>query len=71
MTDRTAMVIRRLRAERELTQAEFGKLVGSHQATISKWEKGEDPRVYAVARVAGAFDLDFNALVLEMWPVKR
>lgn len=40
MTDLPAK-IRQIRKSLGLNQAEFGELVGVHQSTISKWEKGD------------------------------
>lgn len=36
--------IRNFRKERGLNQTEFGLLAGVDQATVSRWEKGIEPR---------------------------
>lgn len=70
---RVAKVIKAMRVDRDMTQAEFAKAVGVYQATVSKWEQGENPRVFAVARIAEAFGIDFDDLIksLSAEPVER
>jgi DNA-binding transcriptional regulator YiaG len=36
--------VKQLREARGLTQAQFAKLVGVDQSTVSNWEKGMSPR---------------------------
>lgn len=37
----SGMLIRRTRLDREMTQAEFGALIGVSDATVSSWELGQ------------------------------
>lgn len=55
--------ITRLRNAKDLTQDEFARLVGRTQATVSKWESGEQmPDTHAL-RVLAKLGLDVAALL--------
>lgn len=60
--------IRELRKKLQLSQAEFGQLVGAHPMTVSKWERGVlEPSVYQLALLnrfsTAAAGRDGNAIV--------
>ena len=61
--DDVALEIGGLRADLEMTQTEFGRLIGVPQSTIARLESGRQaPSVATLARIAKATD---TALVIE------
>lgn len=56
--------IRRLRDERELTQAEFGKLFGVAANTVSQWEnRVNEPDAEVLVRIAEQFKVSVDWLI--------
>lgn len=44
--------LRELRKRLQLSQAEFGQLIGAHPMTVSKWERGVlEPSTYQLALI--------------------
>lgn len=58
--DNLSKKIHAVRFKLGLTQAEFAKLVGANQATVSRWEKGAVPDAIMLARIAAAAGLDIS-----------
>jgi transcriptional regulator with XRE-family HTH domain len=45
-------VLRGVRKQLRLSQAEFGQLIGAHAQTVSKWERGVlEPSAYQLALI--------------------
>lgn len=56
--------LRRLREENDLTQAEFGKIVGASNRTVSQWENGtRTPRLKYVGMLCNHFGIDMYAFI--------
>ena len=67
--DELALEIGRLRADLEMTQTEFGRLVGMPQSTIARLESGtQAPSVATLTRIAKATGTE---LVIEFRRPKR
>lgn len=67
--DDVALTIAGLRGERDMTQTEFGRLVGVPQSTVARLESGQqNPSVGMLQRIAKASGTD---LVIEFRPQKR
>ncbi len=50
--------LKELRLEKNLSQAELAKAVGTSQKNISRWENGEnEPTAYFIIKVAEFFDV--------------
>ncbi len=61
--------IRQYRKERQLSQAELGRLSGSHPRLISKYENGEAvPSVDKLKRIAEALRVPSDALLYDRPP---
>ena len=53
-----------LRNNKNLSQAELGKLIGEDQRTISGWEKGvSEPSYSMLAKLCEIFDESFDNLL--------
>jgi len=67
--DAVAFEISGLRAERDMTQTEFGRLIGVPQSTVARLESGtQAPSVATLKRIAKATDTE---LVIEFRRPKR
>ncbi len=53
--------IRRLRAEVDLTQEQFGKIAGVSGKAVSTWESGEkEPRMKALQMLCAHYNINLN-----------
>ena len=53
--------IRRLRADNDLTQEQFGKIAGVSGKAVSTWESGEkEPRMKALQHLCAHYNRDLN-----------
>jgi len=67
--DTVALELHGLRAELEMTQTEFGRLIGVPQSTVARLESGQqNPSVGTLKRVASATNTE---LVIEFRHPKR
>lgn len=56
--------IRELRKERRISQAEFGKIIGVSQTTVTAWETGRaEPASSYVAKLADYFNVTTDYLL--------
>ncbi len=56
--------LKELRIERNLSQADLAKVIGTSQKNISRWENGEnDPSAYFVIKVADFFQVTTDYLL--------
>jgi DNA-binding XRE family transcriptional regulator len=79
LLDARAVFFRDVRIELDLTQADFGALVGAHPATVSRWESGRvRPNSHQRALIAafqtaidrgGAIRPDLDAVIASAGPV--
>ena len=61
--------IREFRKQRQLSQAELGRMTGSHPRLISKYENGEAaPSVEKLKKIAGALRVSCDALLFDRAP---
>ena len=61
-----AAVVRSLRGQADVTQAELARRVGTTQSAISRWENGhEEPRWSTLQQIAAACDLNVTIVVDE------
>ena len=67
--DDVALEVGKVRADLDMTQTEFGRLVGVPQSTVARLESGQqNPSVGMLQRIAKASGTD---LVIEFRPQKR
>ncbi|MBO4323359.1 MAG: helix-turn-helix transcriptional regulator [Clostridia bacterium] len=57
-------VIKELRLEKELSQAELGKRIGVSQKAVDYWERGiNEPKASYIAALADFFDVSADYLL--------
>lgn len=60
-------LLRRIREERKLSQADIGKMAGVSLTSISKIELGiHDPKFTVAARIARSLDMNMDDFILEI-----
>lgn len=61
---KSGQFIAQLRSERGMTQDDLGKLIGSSDKTVSKWERGQNvPDVLTIKKIADAFDVTITEII--------
>lgn len=61
---RFAEMIKKIRTDHKMTQAEFGKKFGLDQQSVSKWERGRGfPEVATLIKIAEFADISVDELI--------
>lgn len=61
---KSGQFIAQLRSERGMTQDNLGKLIGSSDKTVSKWERGQNvPDVLTIKKIADAIDVTITEII--------
>lgn len=63
MSDNLAGKIKRLRKAKLLDQTQYAELIGVSQGTVSRWEKGADPKPEQLIQIAAASGLSVDQLL--------